>query len=118
LVRIRRALGHFYVNSLLREYHNEKAKRELTFGYEARQWEDSMRILIYSAAVAATLTTVSLTLPAQAARNRTHFHTHPYWQGEPTDRLPIWRYGYYQGNDPDQFIRSQMMRDPVYGPLR
>jgi hypothetical protein len=116
LVRIRRALGHFYVNSLLREYHNEKAKRELTFGYEARQWEDSMRILIYSAAAAATLTTVSLTLPA--ARNRTHFHTHPYWQGEPTDRLPIWRYGYYQGNDPDQFIRSQMMRDPVYGPLR
>jgi hypothetical protein len=44
--------------------------------------------------------------------------TGPYWQGEPTDRLPIWRYGYYQGNDPDQFIRSQMMRDPVYGPWR
>ena len=37
----------------------------------------------------------------------------PYWQGEPTDNLPIWRYGYYQGNDPDQFIRSQLMRDPT-----
>jgi hypothetical protein len=84
----------------------------------APQWEDSMRILICLAAAAATLTTVLLTLPAEAAHNRTHFRTHPYWQGEPTDRLPIWRYGYYQGNDPDQFIRSQMMRDPVYGPLR
>jgi hypothetical protein len=105
------------VNSLLREYHDGKAKRELSFGYEAHQWEDSMRILICSAAAAATLTTILLTLPAQAAHNRIHFHTHPYWQGEPTDRLPIWRYGYYQGNDPDPFIRSQMMRDPVYGPL-
>jgi hypothetical protein len=105
------------VNSLLREYHNEKPKRELSFGYEAHQREDSMRILMCSAAAAAMLTTVLLTLPAHAVHNRTHFHTHPYWQGEPTDRLPIWRYGYYQGNDPDQFIRSQMMRDPVYGPL-
>jgi hypothetical protein len=33
----------------------------------------------------------------------------PYWQGG---------YGYYQGSDPDQFIRSQMMRDPVHGPWR
>jgi hypothetical protein len=40
------------------------------------------------------------------------FGTGPYWQGEPTDRQPIWRYGYYQGNDPDNFIRSQLMRDP------
>jgi hypothetical protein len=75
-----------------------------------------MRILIYPAAAAATLAAVFLTHPAQAAHYRTHFHAHPYWQGEPTDRLPIWRYGYYQGNDPDQFIRSQMMRDPVDGP--
>jgi hypothetical protein len=37
----------------------------------------------------------------------------PYWQGEPTDHLPIWRYGYYQGNDPDNFIRGQLMRDPL-----
>ena len=45
------------------------------------------------------------------------YHTHPYWQGEPTDRLPIWRYGYYQGNDPDNFIRLQLMRDPpIPGP--
>jgi hypothetical protein len=111
--RVRRALGHFFVNSLLCEYHNERLKRELSFGCEAHQWEDSMRILIYLAVAAAMLT-----LPAQAAHNRGHLHTHPYWQGEPTDRLPIWRYGYYQGNDPDQFIRSQMMRDPVYGPVR
>ena len=81
-----------------------------------------MRFLIYPAA-AVTLATAFLTLPAQATHYRTHFYAHhgrlgPYWQGEPTDRLPIWRYGYYQGNDPDQFIRSQMMRDPVNGPWR
>ena len=40
----------------------------------------------------------------------------PYFQGTPNDRLPIWRNGYYQGNDPDQFIRSQIMRDPLNGP--
>jgi hypothetical protein len=40
------------------------------------------------------------------------YYIHPYWQGEPTDRLPIWRYGYYQGSDPDNFIRLQLMRDP------
>jgi hypothetical protein len=37
----------------------------------------------------------------------------PYWQGEPTDRRAIWRYGHLQGNDPDQFIRYQLMRDPT-----
>jgi hypothetical protein len=78
------------VNSLLREYHNGKAKGELSFGYEAHRWEVSTRILIYAAAM---LTTVLLALPAQTAHNRTHFHTHPYWQGEPADRLPISRYG-------------------------
>jgi hypothetical protein len=90
-----------------------------------------MRLLIYPAA-AVTLATAFLTIPARATHYRTHFYAHhgrlgtgsdgfgtrPYWQGEPTDRLPIWRYGYYQGNDPDQFIRSQMMRDPVYAPWR
>ena len=40
------------------------------------------------------------------------FNTGPYRQGAPGDRLPIWRRGYYQGNDPDQFIRLQLMRDP------
>jgi hypothetical protein len=95
---------------------------------QAHQWEDAVRFLIYPAA-AVTLATVFLIVPAQATHYLTHFYAHhgrlgtgsdgfgrPYWQGEPMDRLPIWRYGYYQGNDPDQFIRSQMMRDPVYGP--
>jgi hypothetical protein len=82
---------------------------------------------MYPAATAA-LATVFLALPTQARLQ--HFHvspvdqhsgskgygTGPYWQGEPTDRLPIWRHGYYQGNDPDQFIRSQLMRDPTNGP--
>ena len=40
------------------------------------------------------------------------FCTGPYRQGTPMDRDPIWRRGYYQGNDPDQFIRLQIMRDP------
>jgi hypothetical protein len=80
-----------------------------------------MRILIYPVA-AATLASAFLTLPAQAAPYRTPsyaydgsggFGSGPYWQGEPTDRRPIWRYGYYQGNDPDPFIRGQIMRDPT-----
>jgi hypothetical protein len=82
-----------------------------------------MRILIYSAAAAATLASALVTLPAQAAPYRAHsyaydgtsggFGSGPYWQGEPTDRRPIWRYGAYQGNDPDPFIRGQIMRDPT-----
>jgi len=91
-----------------------------------------MRFFLIYPAAAVTLAAAFLTVPARATHYRTHFYAHhgksgtgsdgfgtrPYWQGEPTDRLPIWRYGYYQGNDPDQFIRSQMMRDPVYGPWR
>ena len=79
-----------------------------------------MRLLMYPAAAAA-LSTVLMSLPAQAQHQRYHLYGHrlgvdsggygtgPYWQGEPTDRLPIWRYGYYHGNDPDQFIRGQIM---------
>jgi hypothetical protein len=76
-----------------------------------------MRILIYPATAAAMLATVFLILPAQAAHYRPHYryYAHPYWRGEPTDYRPIWRYGYYQGNDPDQFIRGQIMRDPTNG---
>jgi hypothetical protein len=40
------------------------------------------------------------------------FLTGPYRQGAPGDNLDIWRRGYYQGNDPDQNIRVQIMRDP------
>jgi hypothetical protein len=40
------------------------------------------------------------------------FQTGPYRQGVPGDNLPIWRRGFYQGNDPDQNIRLQLMRDP------
>ena len=39
------------------------------------------------------------------------FMTGPYRQGTPMDTLPIWRKGYYQGNDPDQNIRLQLIRD-------
>ena len=35
----------------------------------------------------------------------------PSWQGEPTDRDSIWRRSYYRGNDPDNRIRLQLMRD-------
>ncbi len=93
-----------------------------------------MRFVMYPIAAAALATAV-LSLPAQAAQHHNQayanighgrlgagsggFGTGPYWQGEPTDRLPIWRYGYYQGNDPDQFIRGQIMRDPLNGgPIR
>ncbi len=38
----------------------------------------------------------------------------PYWAGgTPGGHRGIWRYGYYQGNDPDPFIRGQIMRDPT-----
>jgi hypothetical protein len=84
-----------------------------------------MRLLFHPAAAAA-LSAIFMSLPAQADDNHRHqlhggrlgidsggFGTGPYWQGEPTDRLAIWRYGYYQGNDPDPFIRSQIIRDPT-----
>jgi hypothetical protein len=77
-----------------------------------------MRLLILPTAAAVLATTI-LALPAEAGspgRDRHYapgsYGTRPYWQGTPMDRLPIWRYGYYQGNDPDNFIRSQLMRDP------
>jgi hypothetical protein len=86
-----------------------------------------MRLLMYPAAAAA-LSTVFMSLPAQARLHHRHqpdghvsvvgsggFGTGPFWQGEPTDRLPIWRYGFYQGNDPDAFIRGQIIRDPING---
>jgi hypothetical protein len=85
--------------------------------------------------VASALATAMLSLPAGAASAQHYRHhasglhstqeagglvsgsggygTGPFWQGEPTDNLPIWRYGYYQGTDPDPFIRSQLMRDPT-----
>ncbi len=64
-----------------------------------------MRILTYPAA--ATLAALFLILPAQAAHYRIHSYGHPYWQGEPTDHRPIWRFGYYQGNDPDPFPKFE-----------
>jgi hypothetical protein len=79
-----------------------------------------MRLLILLA-MAAALATAVLPLPTDAASSRSHrdyayapgsYGVRPYWQGTPADRVPIWRYGYYQGNDPDNFIRSQLMRDP------
>lgn len=83
-----------------------------------------MRLLMYPAAAAA-LSTVFMSLPVQAQLHHRHqpyarvdsggFGTGPFWQGEATDRLPIWRYGFYQGNDPDPFIRSQIIRDPRNG---
>jgi len=82
-----------------------------------------MRSTMFAAAAVA-VTTAMLALPAQAASHRryhpfhgTHygfsggFGTGPYSQGEPTDRRPIWRNGYYQGNDPDPGIRFDLMRD-------
>jgi hypothetical protein len=98
--------------------------------------ESLMRSLILTT-VAAALATAVLSLPAQAASVRHSWRhvpqlddtygdagsvfgsrsygygTGPYWQGERTDDLPIWRYGYYQGTDPDPLIRSQLMRDPT-----
>jgi hypothetical protein len=86
-------------------------------------------------AAAAVLAVVFLALPVEAAQYRySHPHVYagegpvfaeprtnggrgsgPFWQGAPTDYAPIWRYGFYQGNDPDQFIRGQLMRDPRNG---
>ena len=81
-----------------------------------------MRSLAF-AAVAVACGSLLLTPSARAEHYRHHstapssnnfrdYGSRPYWQGEPLDRLPIWRNGYYQGNDPDQFIRGQLMRDP------
>ena len=84
--------------------------------------EVSMRFLIYS--TAAVLAIAFISPSAHAAQSRElgrpgvaigsgGWATGPYWQGLPTDRSPIWRYGHYQGNDPDPSIRLQIMRDPT-----
>jgi hypothetical protein len=81
-------------------------------------WETVMRLLLVpTAAVVFGMVILALSAKAAPPWNYRHYapggyHTYPYWQGEPTDRLPIWRHGYYQGNDPDNFIRLQLMRDP------
>jgi len=80
-----------------------------------------MRLVVLILPAAALLGATILPLATEAASPGRYRHyayapssygARPYWQGTPTDRLPIWRYGYYQGNDPDNFIRSQLMRDP------
>jgi len=68
-----------------------------------------------------------ISLPAQAAQRTGHsrapvavstglngsggFGTGPYWQGTARGGGPIWRNGYYQGDDPDPGIRLNLMRD-------
>jgi hypothetical protein len=77
-----------------------------------------MRFLIYPTA-AAVLAIAFMSPSAQAAQYRASaggsggWAGGPYWQGLPTDHRPIWRYGHYQGNDPDPSIRLQIMRDPT-----
>jgi hypothetical protein len=81
-----------------------------------------MRFVMYAVAAAA-LATLFVSLPTEARQRPLYAHrfgidsggwgTGPFWQGVPTDRRPIWRYGFYQGNDPDPFIRREIMRDPT-----
>ena len=35
----------------------------------------------------------------------------PEWKGYPSDHNTVWRNGRYRGNDPDENIRRQLMRD-------
>ena len=80
-----------------------------------------MRFSIF-AATATVLAMMLLALPAEAAHHHRYggglglvsggYSARHYTQGTPSHG-PIWRYGYYQGNDPDPFIRSQLMRDPI-----
>jgi len=84
-----------------------------------------MRSMIFAAATAA-LATAILALPAQAASHHRSYASHmaysgdtrsggfgtgPNWQGTSMGHLPIWRFGYYQGNDPDPGIRFDLLRD-------
>jgi hypothetical protein len=64
--------------------------------------------IIIGAASGALAATKTATLPNGGSGG---FSTGPYHHGTPMDRNPIWRGGYYQGNDPDQNIRLQLMRD-------
>jgi len=76
-----------------------------------------MRFIYPAAAV--VLAIASTSPSAQAAPYRAPgggsggWSSGPYWQGLPTDHRAIWRYGHYQGNDPDPSIRLQLMRDPT-----
>jgi hypothetical protein len=75
-----------------------------------------MRFLIYPAAAALAIASMSPSAHAQSrefGRWSGGWATGPYWQGLPTDHRPIWRYGHYQGNDPDPSVRLQIMRDPT-----
>jgi hypothetical protein len=77
-----------------------------------------MRVLIYPTA-AAVFAIAFMSPSAEGAQFRAPgggsggWASGPYWQGLPTDHRPIWRYGHYQGNDPDPSIRLQIMRDPT-----
>ena len=80
-----------------------------------------MRFSIF-AATATVLAMMLLALPAEAAHHHRYggglvsggYSARHYTQGTPSHG-PIWRYGYYQGNDPDRFIRGQIIRDPRNG---
>jgi hypothetical protein len=92
-----------------------------------------MRRTKLTAAIAAVIVTTVIATPIQAStRNRlppSWYDAHgsmltynpargdpgpgngPVWQGEPTDRESVWRRSHYRGNDPDNRIRQQLMRD-------
>jgi hypothetical protein len=82
--------------------------------------------LFLSTAVAATLVAAALaplqasaqwvdrygsTLDYNAARGSPGPGNGPEWQGYPSDHNSVWRNGRYRGNDPDNNIRHQLMRD-------
>ena len=95
-----------------------------------------MRLGITLGCFAIALTAVTATQDASLARTRQKaYHRHPVpsrcvdrpapfslgnlWFGNPQGpngcAPPVYQYGRYVGQDPDPFIRQQLMRDPATG---
>jgi hypothetical protein len=80
-----------------------------------------------SLSIAVTAIAALTAIPTQAAKYRHHPYaygvpgappapaTRPRVQGSLTDKNAVWRYGFYQGTDPDPNVRLNLMRDPMNG---
>jgi len=106
-------------------YRSRKVLRACRRGGAMNHTDQTKSLIAAAAAIALTPTKASAeeqcppswsdrfgcTLTYNPARGSPGPGNGPNWQGEPTDHNSVWRRGYYRGNDPDNAIRLQLMRD-------